>query len=120
MIIHTELIAPIVKIKFKTFMLRSSMFYYSDAYIIVNGTTTITGEGADDAVNQVDVRYKGRIFKNSAPFTKLLSEINNTKVDDAQEIDLVMPMYNAIEYSDNCSKTSRSLWQCYRDEPNDI
>ena len=108
--IHTERIAPIVKIKFKTFMLRSSMFYYSDAYIIVNGTMTITGEGADDAVNnEVDVRCKGLIFKNSALFTKRLSEINNTKVDDAQEIYLVMPMYNVIEYSDNCSKTSRNL-----------
>ena len=109
MIIHTERIAPIVKIKFKTSMLRSSISHYSDAYIIRNGTIASTGEGADDTVKKVDVRYKGLIFKNSAPFTKRLSEINNTKVDDAQEIDLVMSMYNVIEYSDNYSKTSGSL-----------
>ena len=51
--------------------------------------------------------------------TDCISEINNTKLDNAKYIDVVMPMYNLIEYSDNYSKTSGSLWQYYRDDPND-
>ena len=51
------------------------------------------------------------VFKTCAPFTDCINEINNTQVDNAKEIDVVMPMYNLIEYSDNCLKTSRSLWQ---------
>ena len=57
------------------------------------------------------------VFKNRAPFTKCISQINNTQLDGAQEIDLVMPMYNLIKYSDNCSKTSGSLWKYHRYEP---
>ena len=58
-------------------------------------------------------------FKNCAPFTNCISEINNTQVDNAKDIDIVMPMYNLIEYSDNYAKTSGSLRQYYGDEPND-
>ena len=58
-------------------------------------------------------------FKNCAPFTNCISEVNNTQVDNAKDIDIVMPMYNLIEYSDNYAKTSGFLWQYYRDEPND-
>ena len=58
------------------------------------------------------------IFKNCAPFNNCLSKINNAQVDNAKDIDIVMPMYNLIEYSDNYPKTSGSLWQYYRDEPN--
>ena len=61
---------------------------------------------------------KGVTFKNCAPFTKCISRINNTDIDNAQDIDIVMPMYNLIEYSDNYSKTSGSLWQYYKDDPN--
>ena len=68
---------------------------------------------------QRNKRNKGVIFKNCAPFTKCISRINNTDIDNAQDIDIVMPMYNLIEYSDNYSKTSRSLWQYYKDDPND-
>ena len=57
-------------------------------------------------------------FKNCALFINCISEINNTQVDNAKDIDIVMPMYNLIEYSDNYVKTSESLWQYYRDEPN--
>ena len=57
------------------------------------------------------------MFKNCAPFTDGLTEINHTRVGDTQEIDRVMPMYNSIEYSDGYLKTSGSLWQYYRDEP---
>ena len=106
-------------IKFKTTMLRSNLCDYADAYILVKGTITITGAGNDDAAKRLDERNKGVIFKNCAPFTKCISRINNTDIDTAQDIDIVMPMYNLIEYSDNYSKTSGSLWQYYKDEVND-
>ena len=51
-------------------------------------------------------------------FIKYLSEVNDTEIDNAQDIDIVMPMYNLRQYSNNCSKTCRSLWQHYKDEPN--
>ena len=104
-------------IKFKTTML--NLCDYADAYILAKGTITITGERNDDAARQADERDKGVTFKNCAPFTKCISRINNTDIDNAQDIDIVMPMYNLIEYSDNYSKTSGSLWQYYKDDPND-
>ena len=106
-------------IKFKTTMLRSNLCDYEDAYILVKGTITITGVGNDDATKQADERGKGVTFKNCAPFTKCISRINNTDIYNAQGIHIVMPIYNLIEYSDNYLKTSGSLWQYYKDEPND-
>ena len=100
-------------------MLRSSLCDYSDACILVKGKITINEAGDDAAAMRADERDKGVAFKNCAPFTNCISEINNTQVDNAEDIDIVMPMYNLIEYSDNYSKTSGSLWQYYRDEPND-
>ena len=106
--------------KFKTTMLRSNLCDYADAYILEKGTITITGAGDDDDdAKKLDERNKGVIFKNCAPFTKCISRINNTDIDNTQDIDIVMPMYNLIEYSDNYSKTSGSLWQYYKDDPND-
>ena len=96
-------------IKFKTTMLKSDLCDYADAYIFVKGTITIAGAGADAAARQLDERNKGVIFKNCAPFTKCISRINGTDIDNAQDIDIVMPMYNLIEYHDNYSKTSGSL-----------
>ena len=107
------------QIKFKTAMLKYSLCDYSDAYILVKGKITITGRGADVAVRQADVRDKGVAFKNCAPFANFISEINNTQVYNAKDIDIVMPMYNLIEYSDNYAKTLGSLWQYFRDEPDD-
>ena len=92
-------------IKFKTAMLRSNLCDYADAYILLNGT----GDGDDDAAKRTDKRDKGVIFKNCAPFTKCISRINNTEIDNAKDIDIVMPMCNLIEYSDDYSKTSGSL-----------
>ena len=106
-------------IKFKTTMLRSSLCDYADAYILVKGTITITGAGDDDAARWADKRNKGVIFKNWWPFIKCISKIKDTKIDNAQDIDIVMPIYNLIEYSNNYSKTSGSLWQYYKDESND-
>ena len=98
-------------------ILKSSLCDYSDAYILVKGTTTITGQGADDDVKQTDKINKGVIFKNCVPFTDCISEINNTQVDNAKDLDAVMSMYSLIEFSDNYSKTSGNLWQYCRDEP---
>ena len=106
-------------IKFKTTMLRSNLCDYADAYILVKGTITITGAGDDDAAKRLDERNKGVIFKNCAPFTKCISRINNTDIDNAQDIDIVIPMFNLIEHSDNYSNTSGSLWQYCKDDPND-
>ena len=106
-------------IKFKTTMARSNLCGYADAYIHVKGTITITGEGDDDAARKADKRDKGATFKNCTPLTKCINRINNADTDTAQDINIVMPMYNSIEYSDNYSKTSGCLWQYYKDEPND-
>ena len=105
------------QIKFKTTMLKSSLCDYSDAYIIVKGTIAINGRGA--APRQADEKDKGVSFKNCAPFINCISEINYTQIDNAKDVDIVMPMYNLIEYSDNYAKTSASLWQYFRDEPDD-
>ena len=75
-------------------MLRSSLCDYADAYILVKGTITITGAGEDAAPRRADERNKGVIFKNCAPFTKCISKINDTEIDNAQDTDIVMPMYN--------------------------
>ena len=107
------------QIKFKTTMLKSNLCDYSDAYVLVKGTITINGRGADAAARQAGERYKGVSFKNCAPFINCISEINNTQIDNAKDIDIVMPMYNLIEYSDNYAETSGSLWQYFRDEPDD-
>ena len=105
-------------IKFKTTMLKSNLCDYADAYILLKGTTTITGAGDNATARQADERDKTVIFKNCAPFIKSLNRIKNTEIDNARNIDIVMPMYNLIEYSDNHSKTSETLWQYYKDDPN--
>ena len=101
------------QIKFKTAMLKYSLCDYSDAYIFVKGTITVnnTVAAAADA-NNTDKKV---IFKNCAPFTNCISEINNTQIDNAKDTDIVMPMYNLMEYSDNYLKTSGSLWQYCKD-----
>ena len=97
------------QIKFKTTMLKCSLCNYLDAYILVKGAITITGAGDDAAARQADERDKGVVLKNCAPFTNCISEINNTQVDNAKDIDIVMPMYNLIEYSDNYAKNIRKF-----------
>ena len=106
-------------IKFKTTMLKSSLCDYADAYIFVMGTITITGAGDEAAARRAHERDKGVIFKNCAPFIKCISKINDTETDNAQDIDIAMPRFNLIEYSDNYSKTFESLLQYYKDEPKD-
>ena len=101
------------RIKSKTTMLKSSLCNYSDAYILVKGKVTVNNTAAADA--DANNTNKKVIFKNCASFTECISRINNTQVDDAKCIDIIMLMYNLIEYSDNYSKTSRSLWQYCKD-----
>ena len=96
------------QIRFKTTMLKHNLCDYSDAYIHVKGTITVNDTAAADA--DANNTTKKVIFKNCAPFTNCISEINNIDLDNAKDIDIVMPMYNLIEYSDNYSKTSESLW----------
>ena len=107
------------EIRFKTTMLRSNLCDYADSYILVKGTITITGAGDDATARRADERNEGVTFKNCASFTKCICRINSTDIDNAHDIDIVMPMYNLIECSDNYSKTSGSLRYYYKGNPND-
>ena len=90
-------------------MLKSRLCNYKDTYLFVKRTISVTNRaGAGNIANSEDKKV---VFKTCAPFTDCINEINNTQVDNAKEIDVVMPMYNLREYSDNYLKTSRSLWQ---------
>ena len=89
-------------------MLKSGLYDYIDAHILVKGTITVNNTDASNTNKKV-------IFKNCAPFTTCISEIYNTQVDNAKDIDIVMPMYNLIEYSDNYSKISGSFLQYCKD-----
>ena len=106
------------QIKFKTTMLKLSLCGYSDTCILVKRRITITGTEADAVARRADERSKGVIFKSCTPFNNYISKINNTKVDNAKDLDVVMQRNNLIEYGDNYSETSGSLWQYYTDEPN--
>ena len=97
------------QIKFKTIVLKSSSCDYNDAYIFVKGKITITGAGNDAAARQADERDKGAAFQNCASFTNCISEINNTQIDNCKDIDIVMPLYNLLEYSNNCKEKSGFL-----------
>ena len=105
------------KIKFKNSMLKSIS---CDTHIPVNGTITIDGKGGGDNAKPLGERNKRVILKNYAPFTGFISEINNSQIDNSKDLDVVIPMYNLIEYSDYYSKASGCLWKYYRDDPNDI
>ena len=87
-------------VKFETKVIKSNLFDCSDAYILVTGDITVTNGNANTRV----------------PFTKCITHINDEHADSADNLDIVMPMYNLIEYSDNYSDTSGSLWQFKRDE----
>ena len=88
---------------------------FNGAYTLVKGTITFLNTGTAEAL---DNRNKKVIFKNCAPFTHCINEINYKEIDCAKDIDVVlMPIYDLIEYSDNYLKTLGSLWQYYRDEP---
>ena len=96
-------------------MLRSDLFDYSDVYIVVKGDITLTKRNGRGII---DIRNKFLAFKNHVPFTNCISKINNVLIDNADELDVVMPMYNLLEYRKNYRKTTRRSWNYYRDEPN--
>ena len=96
-------------------MLRSILCDYGDAYILVKGNIAVNNTAADGAA--ANNTNKKVIFKNCAPFTSCISKINNTQIDNAEYIDIVMSMYNLIEYSDSYSITSGSLWQYCKEIP---
>ena len=101
------------EIRIKTPMLRSDLCDFRDVYIVVKGT--ITTEQNTNINN--DGHNKPFVFKNNAPFISCILKINSVLIDNAEDLDFVMPMYNLIEYKKNYRKTTGSLWNYYRDEP---
>ena len=87
-------------------MLKSSLCYYGNAYILASRTKDIPDTGTAAAPNN----RKNIIVENCIPFTDWISETNNTQLDNAKDIDVVILMYNLIEYSDSYSKTTEILW----------
>ena len=85
-------------IRFKTSILRSDLCDFSDAHIVVKGNITLT-KAANR--NFIDLRNRLLAFKNNTPFTNCISKINNVLIDNAEDLDIVMPMYNLLEYSKN-------------------
>ena len=107
-------------IRYKTPMLRSNLCDYSDAYILVNGTITVTAPGVNKNANNIrDKRNRSVILKNNAPFVSCIARINGKLIEDADDLDIVMSMYNLLEYSKNYRKTIGSLYNYYRDELSD-
>ena len=94
-------------------MLQSDFCDYSDAYIVVKGTII----GAGD--NKRDRKNRDFVLKYTAPFISCISNINNALIDNAEDLDIVMPMYNLIEYSTNYRKTTGGLLNYYIDELSD-
>ena len=92
-------------------MLRSDLCDYFDAYVWVKGTITVTDPNNNANFDRI------LTFKNNAPFISCISKINGELVENAEDLDIVMPMYNLLEYSKNYEKTSGSLFSYYRDEP---
>ena len=91
-------------------MLRSDLCDFSDAYIVVKGTVTVVRPNNAK-------RNKSVAFKDNAPFINCISKINGVKIDNAEGLDVVIPMYNLLEYRKNYKKTTGSLWNYYRDGP---
>ena len=107
-------------IRFKTPMLRLNLCNYSDAYILVKGTITVTAPGVNNNANNIrDKRNRPLILKNNAPFVSCITRINGELIEDANDLDIVIPMYNSLEYSKNYRKTIGSLYNYYRDELSD-
>ena len=100
-------------IRFKTSTLRLDLFDYSDAYIVVKRRISVRG------TNDANKRSKKLTFKNNASVRSCISKINNTFIDNAGDLDVIMSIYNLLEYSEKYSMTSGSLWNYYRDKIND-
>ena len=122
------------EIRIKTSMLRSDLCDFSDAYIVVKGNITVTKKAftADDidapnntaanvtatnTANNNAFGHKKLVFKNNAPFINCISNINGVKIDNAEDLDVVMPMCNLLEYNKSYKKTTGTLWNYYKDKP---
>ena len=104
-------------IRFKTPMLRSNICDFSDAYILVKVTITVTAPGVNNNTDNIkDKRNRPLILKNNVPFVSCITRINGELIEDADDLDIVMPIYNLLEYSKNYRKTIGSLYNYYRDE----
>ena len=102
------------QIRFKTPMLRFDLCDYNDAYIVVEGVVTVSDEERDRDEMNGDF-----VLKNNAPFISCISKISGVLIENAEDLDVVMPMCNLLEYSKYYLKTSGFLWSCYRDELTD-
>ena len=100
-------------IRFKTPILRPDLCDYADAYILVNGIILVNG------LNPRDRQNRPLILKNNAPFVSCITRINGELIEYADDLDIVMSMYDLLEYSKNYRKTIGSLYNYYRDELND-
>ena len=103
-------------IRFTTSMLRSDLCYYSDGYVVAKETVDLYAAAA----NENDKAKKNVAFKNNGPFRSCISKINSTLIDNVEDLDIVMLMYHLLEYSQNYSMTSRSLWNYFRDKIDNI
>ena len=107
-------------IRFKTPMLSSNLCDYSDAYILVKGTITVAAPGVNNNANNIrDKKNRPLILKNNTPFVSCITRINGELIENANDLDIVIPMYNLLEYSKNYRKTIGSLYNSYRDELSD-
>ena len=97
---------PSKQIRFKTSMLRSDLCDYSDVHIVVKGDIFLTKTNRRGII---DIKNRFFAFKNNAPFTNYMSKINNVLIDNAGDLDIVIPIYNLLEYSKNYRKTTGSL-----------
>ena len=104
---------PSKQIRFETSMLRWDLCDFSDAYIVVKGTITVAG------VSNSSRKNRPLAFKSNAPFIGCISNINNTLINNVEDLYVVMPVYNMIEYIKNYRNTTGSLWNYYRDELSD-
>ena len=126
---------PNKEIRIKTSMLRSNLCDFSDAYIVGKGDITVdkktfidndfeapdntaANTTATNNANNNAFSEKNLIFTNNAPFINCFTEINGMKIDNTEDLDVVMPMYNLLVYSKHYKNTTGSLWNYYRDEPN--
>ena len=95
-------------------MLRSDLCDYKDAYTVVKGVVTVSTEEKDR-----DEMDRDFVLKNNTPIISCISKINGALIENAENLDIVMPTYNLLNYSKNDSKTSGSLWNYYREELTD-
>ena len=103
-------------IRFKTPMLRSNLCDYSDAYILIKGTITVTAPGANNGANNIRDKRNRPLILNNTPFVSCITRINGELIEDADDLDIVMSMYNLLDYSKNYRKTIGSLYNYYRDK----